>query len=194
MAICPVCGCKTQDIDFTERTFYEQKIKICSFCDKQLKKAESGDFSTAQKRWIDAAVSKDVPGRDEVLKENLYKLKSKCDENTPPEESIPMYPTAPAENIKDRSQNDNIDITLDKNYVYALETRVKKLEAEISRFKKMQIIKTVLEIVIPIMLAIILLIIFFSSGIMDYFSQLQDITDMMSGSVTPAVFKFFGGI
>ena len=74
MAICPVCGCKTDELDFVLGTIGGWSGNICSFCQKQVKgiDAEKG-LTQAQFRWVSAALSKDVQ-RDEALLNELNSL------------------------------------------------------------------------------------------------------------------------
>ena len=36
MAVCPICGCKTDELDFVEKMIGTVNCKACSFCSRQL--------------------------------------------------------------------------------------------------------------------------------------------------------------
>ena len=38
MSVCPVCGCKTDELDFVLCTIEKNEEMVCSFCEKQIKK------------------------------------------------------------------------------------------------------------------------------------------------------------
>ncbi len=206
MAVCPVCGCKTQDIDFVNRTLNSKEVKICSFCDKQLKKIEDGNAEIAEIRWLTAVVKKEVPERDGDLIKTLADMKASLPETAP----APVNRTSPAESgvfrtspgesgnintpqapIAEKAGNPDV-AAADREYIYSLETRIKKMEAYIARFKKIQRIKMILELVIPVILFLIILIVLFTSGIPDYFRQLSDLAEM-TNCIKPFITPFYGG-
>ncbi len=202
MAVCPVCGCKTQDIDFVNHKINSKEVKVCYFCDKQLEKLEKGNPDTAEIRWLNAVVNKEVPERDGDITNSLVQMKALFPEVTPEVKTAPaedsVFHTSPNETFVSASPSDfsaeksTSEDVVSREYVYSLETRIKKMEAYIDRFKKMQLIKTVLEIVIPIILALIILIIFLTSGLPDYFRQISDLAKM-TNCVRPFFSSFYGG-
>ena len=43
MGVCPVCNCKTDELDFTSYAIGGKEYKICSFCQRQLKGFDNKD-------------------------------------------------------------------------------------------------------------------------------------------------------
>ena len=53
MAVCPICGCKTEEIDFVTKKMNDIECKVCSFCNRQLSIFDGLDKPTeAQLRWL----------------------------------------------------------------------------------------------------------------------------------------------
>ena len=53
MAVCPLCGCKTDELDFVLCKIEDTEAKVCSFCDKQINKINTDEKqASAQLRWI----------------------------------------------------------------------------------------------------------------------------------------------
>lgn len=174
MSICPVCGCRTEELDFVDAAINGTACRTCSFCEKQLKNFGADAQPTeAQLRWLDAVINKEVPERSAELVSALGELKSHF--TAAPVQSVPQTAPqkpvynggfAPAQSRAAQPQgNEDERITV-------LEKRINFLENELKRMKRTAMIKSILEITIPIILGIIILIIFFSSGFFDWFTSL----------------------
>ena len=203
MSVCPVCGCKTDELDFSEYKLGENTVKICSFCGKQLGNIETKEVGEPQLRWLDAVIAKDVPDRSAEILQSLETIRSRFPMNSdaPANESNQQFNRQPQKtNLQKNAVSQNGGMSQSArsnpqtNYdVASLEARVKKLEAELARMKKAQFIKTVLEIVIPIILFLLILIIFFSSGLYDGLKGIAgDFQSYMMKTSIP-VFLFKGG-
>ncbi len=248
MSICPVCGCKTDDIDFVDCVIEGNSEKVCSFCDKQLLAFLPGkEPGVAQIRWLDSCVSKDYEGKrddvtsalkaikarfsetepdslgapipdDELIKNNPLNTFMSFSENEEPPQNIRQPFSGAAinnENVKPKSapinkagsgfapasmpkmqseadfKTDSKDGTVSTAYVKQLENRVARLEKDLDRHKKMQMLKNVLEIVVAIILVLIIMIVFFASGLYDSLRSIMD----MSGAfarVSPIINLFTG--
>ncbi len=177
MAVCPICGCKTEELDFVERKLQEKECKICSFCDRQLKVFDSETGPTgAQLRWLDAVIAKDVPERGTELSTILEKFS----ERYPDDKS---QQAAETQTTKESFQSFGgqykatpkmDDFEEENKTIKDLQKRVAALEAEIRFMKRKQMIKTALELGIPAVLFILLIIIVTASGIIDKFKVIFD--------------------
>lgn len=167
MAICPVCGCKTDELDFVECSINGLEKKVCSFCDRQLK-GFSDVPTSAQIRWLGAVLAKEVD-REEDIKKALKELFEKHGSG---EVIIQQVSKSKAPVMNAKISSEDFD---DKDKVIAqLVKRVEMLEKELVSMKRKQMIKTLLEILLPVVLGIIILIVFFSSGLFDTLSGLYD--------------------
>ncbi len=171
MAVCPVCGCKTDELDFVQGKVGSWTGDICSFCEKQIKgiDTEKG-LAEAQLRWVNAALSKDVQ-RDEALLSELKALSgisatAEAPQQYPVVTHYPAYRSTPVNAPEGGQANDEV--------IKQLEKRIEQLEKQLRIMKRSALIKTILEICIPIILGIIILIIFFSSGLFDSLSGLYN--------------------
>ena len=170
MGCCPVCGCKTDDLDFITTKIGNEEEKICSFCQRQLGGFSEGSVPTeAQLRWLNAVISKEVD-RPENISSYLLDLNKRNIPQEPvravPQGFVPQQPpmqTAPH------------NIGANPVAVEELKQRITALENEIISMKRKQMIKTIIELGVPVVLAIIIVIVFFSSGLFD---ALQDFTEM----------------
>ena len=174
MAVCPVCGCKTDALDFVQGTVGSWSGDICSFCEKQLKSidAEKG-LTEAQLRWVNAALSKDVV-REEELLAALTALSGYAPRV--PEVSV-AQPSAATYNSANQSTPAYAPAAggqADDAVVRQLLQRIESLEQQLRVMKRTALIKTILEICVPIILGIIILIVFFSSGLFDSLSGLYN--------------------
>lgn len=178
MGVCPVCNCKTDELDFTAHSIGGKEYKICSFCHRQLKGFDNNsEPSEAQLKWLWAVIAKDISDRDEFLKAELEKISARHSQNTfavektqPVSQKAPAAygATAPAPAKKASStpaQSDN-------EIIRQLQQRVEGLEAEIRMMKRKQMIKTIIELGAPIAMLILLLIVFFASGLYDSIQQI----------------------
>lgn len=171
MAVCQICGCKTDDLDFVEGKVGALNKKVCSFCDRQLKSLSGDEIGEAQLNWLKAVVSKDVPEREADVLDALKAILDKQGVQVKEENAI----AGTQGEIKQYKANKGLvkNDDIDKNAVIdELTERVDKLEKTLSAMKRAQLIKTVCEIALPIILAIIILIIFFSSGFYSTLSTL----------------------
>lgn len=170
MAVCPVCGCKTDELDFVERKLSDVDCKVCSFCNRQLNAFDTANEPTeAQIRWLVAVLGKDVPEREGSLSTALKDLLS-CFSVTEPEQ-----PVAPAQHkVNVVKQNPAKKSDADDNLIIELQSRITALENEIRAMKRKQMIKTIIELGVPFVLMILLIIVFLSSGIMENIGAILD--------------------
>lgn len=176
MAVCQICGCKTDDLDFVESKVGALNKKVCSFCDRQLNALSGDEIGEAQLNWLKAVVSKDVPGREAEV---LDALKELLDKQGVQVSNEPAQATEQVE-IKQYKANKGLVKSDDVNkdaVIAELTQRVDKLEKALIAMKRAQLIKTVCEIALPIILGIIILIIFFSSG---FYNTLSDLYSSFS--------------
>lgn len=176
MSVCPVCGCKTDELDFVLCTIEKNEEMVCSFCEKQIKKLYSDPTpATAQVRWLSSVLEKEVPSRPQNISVALNAMKSKFApeaNETVSERAIesqvnsikrdvnmPLNPSNGAPNISVDQYNNLIK-------------RLEKLEGDFSKYKKSQLIKMVIELGLPVVMLILLAIIFFASGLYESLSQL----------------------
>ena len=173
MAVCPICGCKTEEIDFVERKISAVDCKICSFCNRQINVFDTVDEPTeAQLRWLTAVIGKDVSERADNISEALKEIRSRFSA----EEEQPTAPIQNKSNIVpqgDIVRKSKVDYESD-DIINELRNRVTALEKEIRTMKRKQMIKTIIELGAPFVLLILLVIIFLSSGIMDNFKAIFD--------------------
>lgn len=170
MAVCPICGCKTDELDFVVRIMNEEDCKVCSFCDRQLNVFEASDEPTeAQIRWLNAVIGKDVSGRAENVSTALRELRSRFSENEAEQSATPMQPK-----INVVPQGSAKKLSTDDDSIIELQNRITALENEIRTMKRKQMIKTIIELGAPFVLLILLIIVFLSSGIMDNLKAIFD--------------------
>lgn len=174
MAVCPVCGCKTDALDFVQSKIGDMDISVCSFCHKQLNSLNGNSAGEAQLNWLTAVLGKDVPERGaEVVKE----LKALLEKHGAPVEGTAYEPySSPATPVKTTVYKANSgEVKEGKDAEIAeLTERIEKLEKQLFAFKRSLLIKTICEIALPVILLIIILIIFFSS---DFYGQLSFFID-----------------
>ncbi len=173
MAVCPVCGCKTDELDFVQGTIGGWSGNICSFCQKQIKGIDvTKGLSQAQLRWVTAALSKDVY-RDEAL---LDELKALSGDVAAGDDEFKQYPVVnhytPAQNTPSVASAGGTSVN--DETIRQLQKRVEDLEKQIRSMKRTALIKSILEICIPIILGIVILIVFFSSGLFDALAGLYN--------------------
>lgn len=170
MAVCPVCGCKTDELDFVERKLSDVDCKVCSFCNRQLNAFDTANEPTeAQIRWLVAVLGKDVPEREGSLLNALKDLLSRFSVTEPEQ------PAAPAQHkVNVVKQNPAKKSDTDDNLIIELQSRITALENEIRAMKRKQMIKTIIELGVPFVLMILLIIVFLSSGIMENIGAILD--------------------
>lgn len=179
MAVCPLCGCKTDELDFVLCRIENTEAKVCSFCDKQIKKIDTDEnIASAQLRWLESIASKDIE-REKNITDAIDSLKSKYLVETKAEEnpvtmgnqfaeikkdiSMPQAKTSGAPNISQEQYNNIVK-------------RLEKLEDSFAKYKKAQLIKLILELGLPIVMVIIILIVLLSSGVFDMLSNFSNFT------------------
>ena len=167
MAICPVCGCKTDELDFVDSSINGLEKKVCSFCDRQLK-GFGEEATTSQIRWLSAVLAKEVEREEDVKKA----LKDLFDKYGSGEVIVQQVAKSKTPVMSTKISSDDFD---DKDKVIAqLVKRVEMLEKELVSMKRKQMIKTLIEILLPVILGITILLIFFSSGLFDTLSSLYN--------------------
>lgn len=196
--ICPVCGCKTDELDFTEYRFGTKEERICSYCKKQLDPLGAGSsawVTDAQLRWLNGVLQKEVPGRKSGITRYLTELygsiapPDEAEEGlqaVPAEEEIPSVAprgtgrTAPYRTPRMKSDDgDTENVTIEQ-----LSQRLTALEKDYRHYRKMMRIYAGLEVAIPILLIIIILIIFFKSGLYGNLKGLFNMYQDFSGGGT----------
>ncbi len=190
MGICPVCNCKTDELDFTEYGLGGKNYKICSFCQRQLKGFENvGATPTeAQLKWLSAVIAKEAPGRDEALKAELEKINARYSPNVAVEgtsqatvmNTPKAYGGATAPPVKKQAQ---APVVSDNEIIRQLQQRVEGLEAEIRMMKRKQMIKNIIELGAPFVMLILLLIVFFASGLYDSVKEIMSMAGITDISV-----------
>ena len=179
MAVCPVCGCKTDALDFVEGKIGALDVSVCSFCQRQLKTLNANNAGEAQLNWIKAVLTKDVPERAAEISaalEELYEKNGGTPVSAEPPQAEP-YSTpvnAPAQ-AKPKS---TVAVNGEQVDVAQLLARVEKLEKQLNAMKRSMLFKTICEIALPIILGIIILIIFFSS---DFYGELSYMFESFMG-------------
>ena len=174
MAVCKVCGCKTEDIDFVTVDLGEE-VKVCSFCEKQISNIKNTEELTkAQCRWLKSALEKDVAERDSCITDFLQ---SKYGSDVPKAEAVAT--AIPYANTNKPTGQKRGKYSADgSSEVEELKRRVTALENELKQIKRKNLIKLVVELGVPVVLLIIILIVFFAGGLYDYFLELGNIIDM----------------
>ncbi len=179
MSVCPVCGCKTDELDFVLCTIEKNEEMVCSFCEKQIKKLYSDETpSTAQVRWLSSVLEKEVPSRPQNISVALNAMKSKF----APETNEAVSTGAIESQFNSIKRDVNVPANLSSgtpgisvDQYNNLLKRLEKLEGDFSKYKKSQLIKMVIELGLPVVLVIVLAIIFFASGLYESLSQLLSI-------------------
>ena len=174
MAVCPVCGCKTEELDFVQRKLMDTDCKVCSFCNRQLNVFDTANEPTeAQLRWLVAVIGKDVPEREEAVTTALQNIRSHFSEAESEQSAPPVQ-----QKINVMQQSTAKRSSSDDNLITELQNRITALENEIRIMKRKQMIKTIIELGAPFALMIILIIVFISSGIMENISAILDMADI----------------
>ncbi len=165
MALCPICGCKTDELDFVADKIAGSEVKMCSFCQRQIHAFDEGkEPGDGHIRWLSSVADKEVSDRAEVINDYLAELKDSFVTEEIAESVVTPKSVAPVKRSADAT---------DPSYAELLD-RVEALEYALKDLKKKARIKTILEICIPIMLGIVLLLIFLSSDLFDSLSQLYN--------------------
>jgi hypothetical protein len=164
MALCPICGCKTDELDFVNDKVAGSETRMCSFCQRQIHAFDEGkEPGDGHIRWLSSVAGKTVPDRSDEVNEYLSELRERYGAEESSESVV-----AP----KSVSTERRVTAT-DSSYAELLE-RIEALEYEMVTYKRKARIKTIIEICVPIILGIILLLIFLSSDLFDSLSQLYN--------------------
>ena len=173
MAVCPICGCKTEELDFVERKICDVDCKVCSFCNRQLNVFDTADEPTeAQMRWLVAVIGKDVPERADDLLTALKNIRSRFSETEQP--ATPVQ-----QKINVVQQGTAKKISTDDDLINELQNRITALENEIRTMKRKQMIKTIIELGAPFALLILLIIVVLSSGLIENFKAIFDMAGVV---------------
>ncbi len=174
MAVCPICGCKTEDLDFVERKITDTDCKVCSFCNRQLNVFDTVEEPTeAQLRWLVAVIGKDVPEREDTVLTALKSIRGRYAEAEVPQSATPVQQKASAVPQGSTLRKSKLDYESD-DVINELRNRIDALENEIRTMKRKQMIKTIVELGAPVILLILLIIIVMSSGVIDNFKAIFD--------------------
>ena len=172
MAVCPICGCKTDELDFVLCKIEDTEAKVCSFCDKQIKKIDTDEnIASAQLRWLESIASKDIE-REKNITDAIDSLKSKYLKESEVQENPVTMGNQFAEIRKDLPPvmaNGTVNISLEQ--FNNLVKRLEKLEDSFAKYKKAQLIKMIIELGVPVVLVIVILIVLLSTGVFDMLSN-----------------------
>ncbi len=175
MAVCPVCGCKTDELDFVKGSVNGVEKDVCSFCDRQLKTFSADEVNSSAVRWLTNVLSKDVQ-RDEETSKALKELYLKHGGNAEPDGMAKNANAVVQQRPPSKISASDFD---DKDKVIAqLVKRVEKLEKDLVQMKRKQMIKTIIELGVPVVMLILLIIIFFASGLPEYIGQIIDLAEL----------------
>ncbi len=184
MSVCPVCGCKTDELDFVDAKLGGSDVRVCSFCEKQLK-ALGGDAPTAaQLHWMDAVLAKDVPERPQEIANALRTERARFPSLEPPAPPVPV-PTAPAAPAGFTAPAPSRPLTYAAPAAAPsapanaeLQKRVEALENELKALKRKMLIQKIIELGLPVVLLLIIIIVFFASGLFDRLQQFFQLINM----------------
>lgn len=172
MAVCPICGCKTEELDFVERKIIGEDCRVCSFCDKQLNVFDSDSEPTeAQLRWLDAVIGKDVPQREDGVLSGLKSIRSRFPEK---KAENPVATGQPLNVVYQGTTQRNTDQGNEDGAITELQNRITALENEIRAMKRKQMIKTIVELGAPFVLLLLLIIIVLKSGLIENIKSIFD--------------------
>ena len=179
MSVCPVCGCKTDELDFVLCNIENNEEMVCSFCEKQVKKFYSDEGpGAAQIRWLASVIEKEVPSRDNNILSALFSMQKKflAEEAMPVKAPLTENQFAGIKkelNTPNPQVNGSTGISVEQ--YNNLINRIDSLEKKFAKYKKAQLMKTVIELLLPVVMLIAIAIIFFTSGLYDYFVMLSDL-------------------
>jgi hypothetical protein len=177
MAVCPLCGCKTDELDFVLCKIEGTEAKVCSFCDKQIKKIDTDEnIASAQLRWLESISSKDIE-REKNISDAINSLKSKYLKESEVQENPVTMGNQFTEIKKDLPPvTANCTANISQEQYNNLVKRLEKLENSFAKYKKAQLIKMIIELGVPVVLVIVILIVLLSTGVFDMFSNLANFT------------------
>ena len=174
MAVCPICGCKTDELDFVGRKITDVDCKVCSFCNRQLNVFDSVKEPTeAQLRWLVAVIGKDVPERADTILTALKSIRSRYAEVEMPQSATPVQQKTSSVPQGSAVKSSKIDYESD-DIINELKNRITALENEIRTMKRKQMIKTIIELGAPFVLLILLGIIVLNSGLIENLKMIFD--------------------
>lgn len=174
MAVCPICGCKTEELDFVERKITDVDCKVCSFCDRQLNVFDTeAEPTEAQLRWLDAVVLKDVPERDDAILKSVKAIRSRFPEKEVQQAVSPAKQNVTVVQQGGVAKKTNINYASD-DVIRDLQNRISVLENELRTMKRKQMIKTIVELGAPFVLLILLGIIVLNSGLIENLKMIFD--------------------
>ena len=171
---CPVCGCKTEALDFTDCEISAGKVfSVCSYCSKQVKILSGGDADPGSEktqsalRWLDAVLVKDVT-RSAVIEKALADMRSQFPAAQPQEQVTSGFQPGVAEEYAlSGAAAVGTQAASDSERIAELEKRLTALEVKLKKQKRNKLILTALELIIPMILVGILVIIFLNSSLWD---------------------------
>jgi len=177
MAVCPLCGCKTDELDFVLCKIENTEAKVCSFCDKQIKKIDTDEnIASAQLRWLESIASKDIE-REKDITDAIDSLKSKYLKENEKEEVFAAMENKFAEVRRDLPPvMANGTVNISPEQFNNLVKRLEKLEDSFAKYKKAQLIKMIIELGVPVVLVIVILIVLLSTGFFDILSNFSNYT------------------
>ncbi len=177
MAVCPLCGCKTDELDFVLCKIENTEAKVCSFCDKQIKKIDTDEnIASAQLRWLESIASKDIE-REKDITDAIDSLKSKYLKENEKEEVFAAMGNQFAEVRRDLPPvMANGTVNISPEQFNNLVKRLEKLEDSFAKYKKAQLIKMIIELGVPVVLVIVILIVLLSTGFFDILSNFSNYT------------------
>ncbi len=177
MAVCPLCGCKTDELDFVLCKIENTEAKVCSFCDKQIKKIDTDEnIASAQLRWLESITSKDIE-REKDITDAIDALKSKYLKESEKVEVPATMGNQFAEVRRDLPPvTANGTVNISPEQFNNLVKRLEKLENSFAKYKKAQLIKMIIELGVPVVLVIVILIVLLSTGVLDMLSNLTNFT------------------
>lgn len=179
MAVCPICGCKTDELDFVERKICEADSKVCSFCNRQLNVFDTVQEPTeAQIRWLDAVIGKEVAEREDSVFKALKTLRGRFPEKEAQQTAAPVQQNVKVVQQGGSAKKAKMDYDADDK-IMELQSRITALENELRTMKRKQMIKTIVELGAPVVLLILLIIIVMSSGIIDNFKAIFDMAGIV---------------
>ena len=172
MAVCPICGCKTEELDFVERKVVDVDCRVCSFCNRQLNVFDTTKEPTeAQLRWLTAVIGKEVEEREENVLSALNSIRARFSEGQVPQTASPAQNK---ENKVPQGSGKKSDTNYGDDVIIELQNRITALENELRNMKRKQMIKTIIELGAPFVLLILLVIVVLSSGVIDNFKAIFD--------------------
>lgn len=172
MAVCPICGCKTEEIDFVERKIMGEDCRVCSFCDRQLNVFDSDSEPTeAQLRWLDAVIGKEVSQRTDKVLSGLKSIRSRFPEK---EAANPVATEQSVNVVYQGTTQRNAEQCNEDGVITELQNRVTALENELRAMKRKQMIKTIVELGAPFVLLLLLIIIVLNSGLIENVKSIFD--------------------